>query len=164
MTPIDLQANERSEIWSIKQNSSQQTQLIATIKQETIEKWQSRCNGEMHAINSWYKKVNEEQETWTNKLLFNTDVKRAWVLPKVSVQDEEMLLPILHIWRRKNRRRYGAHFLQMHPMERIENRISDPTGSTHNHKFYGKNYIDEHVLRTKKLDLDKSNEQEATNS
>lgn len=44
MTPIDLQALERSKLWSLKQENQRDTTSITAAKQETLEAWQTRWN------------------------------------------------------------------------------------------------------------------------
>lgn len=68
MTPIDLQALERNQIWNIKtgnlHEASQQAQM-EQIRQETIDNWQTRWRNEKHG--RWTSKLIPDVRKWLSR-------------------------------------------------------------------------------------------------
>lgn len=64
MIPIDLQAMERQQIFEAKQHTAQPGQT-ATLRQETVEKWQTRWLNEKHG--RWTHKLIPDIHVWVNR-------------------------------------------------------------------------------------------------
>lgn len=68
MTPIDLQALERNQIWNIKNGNLHETPqpaAIEQIRQNTIEKWQTRWRNEKHG--RWTSKLIPDIRKWLSR-------------------------------------------------------------------------------------------------
>lgn len=65
MTPIDLQAEERRKLFSAKQSGEGGSPSVMQIKDETIQKWQTRWNEETHG--RWTAKLIPVIKYWVNR-------------------------------------------------------------------------------------------------
>lgn len=169
MTPIDLQARERMKIFIEKQNNPQAALAIEAIRQETAEKWQRRWNNEV--CGRWTYKLIPNIKTWVNReygevTYYITQMlsghgyfrKYLHVMGKCStpfciyeeqkhIDDAEHTFFKCCHWS-EDRRRLAAQMGEI----TAENIVEKITEGQDNWKTVAR--FVEHVLRTKKRDLD----------
>lgn len=65
MTPLDLQVEERMILFEARQNNPNESVCPATIREETIKKWQIRWNNEKYG--KWTAKLIPDVNKWINR-------------------------------------------------------------------------------------------------
>lgn len=65
MTPIDLVAEERSTLFTVKKNNEEEAVSRVEIKEQTLQKWQTRWNNEQHG--KWTAKLIPDVKKWTQR-------------------------------------------------------------------------------------------------